>query len=634
MAGWTPERAATVKAAFYDFLNQVEIKSKEDGAIILGQHLYGGQRRVIEAIFDGLANDKHDFKVLKSRQLGISTIIRALMLFWMGVFGLTGTLMFDSNDHLDEARTELLNMLDGIPDKFAFPRKGNDSRYRLSLVNNGRIQFRAAGVKQAKGGQGLGIGSANAFSHRSELCNYGNPQGLEAFRHSLARKNPDRLFIDESTALGFNIWHDIWEEAKLDHHCVCVFCGWWSHPGQVIERADPDFEKYGLQPPTTEERGKIQAVWDQYQHQITVEQLAWIRREMNPTADADGDLDPDWSGTPDRIQHQPWTEEDAFQMTGAVFFDPGKLSEQFKTNIVSAKRPDTYTFFPGIEFTDFRAMPAHNARSAQLKVWEEPVEESVYIVAADPAFGHSDDSDRSAITVLRCFADGVDQVAEYAWPLINTRQFAWVIAAIEGWYGGDKSEVYRIIEVNGPGEAVWRELVDLKQQIARGYFGNQLVERGLQNIQRNVRNYLYSRSDSIGQGSNAYHFKTSGQLKVAIMERLRDFTSNGMLKIRSVDTLEEMRTISREGDSIKGQGVSKDDRVMAIAMGVRCWDERVRRSLINRRVTRASDAAKRRLSFEDQFKMFNQNHFDAFMAGQGAARRRAMQQQKRAAWRG
>ena len=76
-------------------------------------------------------------------------------------------------------------------------------------------------------------------------------------------------------------------------------------------------------------------------------------------------------------------------------------------------------------------------------------------MAADVAFGHSEYNDRSAVQVLRCFADGIDQVAEYAWPLIDSRQFAWVIASLEGWYAGDKSEVYRIIEINGPGEATW-----------------------------------------------------------------------------------------------------------------------------------------------------------------------------------
>jgi hypothetical protein len=267
----------------------------------------------------------------------------------------------------------------------------------------------------------------------------------------------------------------------------------------------------------------------------------------------------------------------------------------------------------------------------ELKVWEEPVEESVYIVAADVAFGHDEKNDRSAIQVLRCFADGLDQVAEYAWPLINTRQFAWVIAALEGWYSGDKSEIYRIVEINGPGEATWRELMALKHQLDRGYFGNQMHERGLLNIQKNVKNYIYTRSDSMSPG-HAWQFKTNTQLKVAIFERLRDFTSNGMLRIRSQDTLEEMKTVTREGDSIAAQGSAKDDRVFSLAMGVRVWDERVRRLLVNVRRTRANDEMKRRHSIADQVTLFNNAQFDAFLSGRMAQRRAILRAARQRRW--
>lgn len=627
---WTKEKAEDIKAAFYEFINHTEIKSKESGWIILGQNLYGAQELVIDKIFEGLSNDIHDFKILKSRQLGVSTIIRALMSFWTGIFPVTASLMFDTTAHLQEARQELIDMIDRFPESFSFPRIIGNNRYSLTLDNKSRINLISAGVRETKSSGTLGTGSAISVSHRSELCNYGNVTGLESFRHSLARKNPNRLFVDESTAKGFNIWEEIWREAKKDHHCITIFCGWWSHPDQKIDKNDPDFEKYGTQPLSKLEKEKIQAVWKQYNHEITVEQLAWIRREMNPVADADGDSDPDYSGTAARLQEQPWTEQDAFQMSGAVFFDPEKLKEQADNNV--SKKYKTYSYQGGIEFTDFRVYPAHNAKSVELKVWEDPVEDSVYIVAADVAFGHSDKNDRSAVQVLRCFADGLDQVAEYAWPLIDSRQFAWVIASLEGWYAGEKSQVYRIVEINGPGEATWRELQSIKHQISHGYFGSQLAERGLQNIQKNVRNYMYSRSDSSSPGQ-CYMWKTTQQLKVAIMERMRDFTNNGMLRIKSQETLEEMRTVAREGDSIEASGTAKDDRVISLAMGIRCWDERVRRSLIASKRTRGNEEARRRMSIKDQVSMYNQSQFDAFLSGKSVARRRAISAMRREAWR-
>ena len=994
---WGKERADAVKAAFYEYIGHVQINSKEKGWIILGQNLYGGQRRAIEEIFDGLAEGIHDFKILKSRQLGISTIIRALMLFWAGIFdGLTGSLVFDTAQHLDEARKELVAMLERLPDEFEFPRVKGNNRYSLEITNQSRINLASAGVKASKTSGTLGRGSAVSLNHRSELCSYGNVTGLEAYRASLARTNPNRLFVDESTATGFNIWHEIWTAGKKDHHCKCMFFGWWSHPDQIITQDDPDWEKYGIFPPTKEEAIKIEAVWTQYQHRITPEQLAWIRREMDPTAEPEGDADVVFEGDALRRQEQPWcvtretrvgtsagiipidearpgmgatlcdvmaagptgkapiwrmrtalgyevrgtanhpiiqtngeevrldsslgsrvklqgarfseepyvvrwrdglvdcsigitedvgrfvglfmgdgsasakaggrgntevsiccdtkdedvvaecarlfrdvfgaevyqnrtrpgwvsvrsgsgavfraiqrlgltrtdigktmrrvhipefiwrspksvvrefliglfeadgfngfdthrvalfskypefiadiqrlllafgitsravsmrkkagdghfytgnqlelrtseakrfneeigfisdrkrsrinkpartkpykrgpinrppppivfedtvvevvdegieeevynltvsgdhlfdangilthnTEEEAFQQTGSVFFQAETLTNQ--SNKFASNKFTTYAFTPGIEFTDMRAVKAGNMKSVELKVWEEPVEDSFYIVAADVAYGHDENNDRSAVQVVRCFSDGLDQVAEYAWPLINTRQFAWVIAALEGWYAGDKSQVYRMVEINGPGESTWNELQALKRQIGTGYFGNQLADRGLQNIQRNVRNYMYTRSDSSHPG-RAYQWKSNTQLKVAIMERLRDFTSNGILRIRSTETLEEMRTVAREGDAINAQGTAKDDRVVSLAMAVRCWDERVRRQLLALKRTREADTARRRLDIRDQVKMFNDNMITTYLGSRRAGRQAMVTQARRQAWRG
>jgi hypothetical protein len=112
-----------------------------------------------------------------------------------------------------------------------------------------------------------------------------------------------------------------------------------------------------------------------------------------------------------------------------------------------------------------RVYPAANNRSIELKVWEEPEEGSVYVVAVDPAYGANEHNDRSAIEIFKCYADGIDQVAEYASPLVRTDQFAWVIAMLMGWYGCGDNEVRYILEINGPGSAVFNELKSLRRQV-------------------------------------------------------------------------------------------------------------------------------------------------------------------------
>lgn len=507
MAGWSRKKREAVEAAFYTYLGRAYINSKDAGRMCLGENLYDGQIRFITAVFDSLENDIHRIFVLKSRQLGLSTIARALSIFLLGVHpGLKGAIVFDTDNNKNESRAELEVMINDLPKALKFPQITGNNRTGLSLANDSKILFMSAGVRKSKTSGTLGRSVGLSLAHLSELCSYDNDEGLEAFEQSLSEVNPDRLYIYESTARGFNRWWEMWNEARKDPaHCCCLFLGWWAKESQQIARSDPDFARYGETPPTAKELIKIKLVKEKYNHDITPEELSWIRRKMDPSSMAEGDADPEYEGNPTRVQEQAWTEDEAFQQTGAVFFSAEKLTEI--TNQHASNKYQTFMFTTGVEFVDMRVFKAPNSKSVELKVWEEPDPEGSYVLGVDPAFGENEHNDRSSIQVLRCFADGLDQVAEYAWPLANTRQFAWVVASLLGWYGQGRAECRYILELNGPGTAVFNELRSLKQQIESvSYTEQQLQDQGLKNIFRNVKTYIYSRPDSIGAGSN-YHFK-------------------------------------------------------------------------------------------------------------------------------
>ena len=137
MAGWSHQKRVAFEQAFYTYLDNCEINSKDHGEpIILGQHLMYGQRVFITAIFDGLEQDIHDFYCLKSRQLGITTIIRALCAFFLGVHrGLTGALVFDTNENKNLARDELVTIIKALPERLKFPGIAKDNRDGLTLAN-------------------------------------------------------------------------------------------------------------------------------------------------------------------------------------------------------------------------------------------------------------------------------------------------------------------------------------------------------------------------------------------------------------------------------------------------------------------------------------------------------------------
>lgn len=633
MAGWPHQKRVAFEKAFRQFLMKCQINSKNNGVITLGDNLYVGQERFIKMVFDGLEQDKHRFWVLKSRQLGLTTISRALSVFYLGMHkGLGGALVFDTSSNKDNAREELTTMIADLPAALKFPGIKKDNREGLMLANSSKILFKSAGIRKSKASGTLGRSVGLSMAHLSELCSYdGAEEGLLSFERSLSDSNPDRLYIYESTARGYNMWFEKWTEARSDpeHNC-CLFLGWWSHQGQQIARDSKDWQLYGLQPPTKEEAAKIAKVKDLYDFDVTQEQLAWYRRLVDPAARTEGESDAGFEASTLQKQEDPWDETEAFQQTGAVFFADEKLKDQ--TDKYASRKFDCWMFLPGNEFPDMAAIKAENSKSIELKVWEQPKPEAVYVMGIDPAFGENENNDRSSIQVLRCYADGCDQVAEYAYSMISTKHLAWVAAAVMAWYGNEPlSEVNYILELNGPGSAVLNELKSLKFQIEHGYAP--LEEQGLKNIFRNVRQYLYARPDSLSGVSGNVHWKTTQQLKVMILEQLRGFVGNGMLRVRSHALIEEMKTIARDGDTIQAEGSMKDDRVLAMALAVHHWETRVRKNMIVQRRTREAEDAKRNKSVVDQVGMFNASMMQSMFRQKVSARIQAQRMAQHAAWR-
>lgn len=631
MIGWSAEKAGVFKEEFYRFLGSVKINSKEAGQIILGERLYRAQHRFYDSVFTGLQGGIHDFKHAKSRQLGISTGSRMLTVFWAGVHdGLRGSLVFDTGPHAEEARLELLDALEPLPRLIKFPKIERENRNLIQLSNGTRINFAAAGVKETKTSGTLGRSTGINFVHCSEMCSWAGGDGLVAFKNALAKDFPDRLYIWESTGRGYNLWYDMVEDAKSDNHQKVLFSGWWAKDNQIVRRDDPDFERYGLQPPTDRERKRIGEVHDRYGWKITPEQLAWIRRDSDPNPEDNGDAPQEYEADTAQLAEQAWVLEDCFQLPGANFFSSESLQRQATNNVLH--KFQAYSFFHGVEFTDLRVEKSANSRATELKVWEEPVEGSVYIVSADPAFGANPENDRSAIQILRCYADGIEQVGEYAWPLITTNQFAHVILAIAGWYSGDTSEVYLMVELNGPGDAVWREIKETIKRVRLPHFASRMAEKGIKDIFRNIRHYTYTRADSMGSG-RAWQFKTGPDIKEGILLELQSATENDTLVIRSMPALEEMRSVQRDGGSIEATGSKKDDRVLSLAMGVRNWLERVRPKMAQARRTREFERASRTLSVTDRSMLYGRAMMDQFFARKAWARQQESRQAKMAALR-
>jgi hypothetical protein len=556
------------RKGFYRFCSQLRIESKEQGMITLGDQLLGTQTYVMDEVARGLQDDIHFFVVLKGRQLGITTISLALDLYWHFIHpGMQGTLTTDTEENREQFRSTLAMYMDGLPKQYKIPLMSHN-RNQLVLQNRSRMFYQVAGTR-AKGG--LGRGKGITFLHGTETSSWGDEEGLASLLASLAETNPLRYYMFESTARGFNMFHDMWTTAKRARTQKAIFCGWWRNQLYTADPKSDVYKTYWDGKLSPEEKEWTKDIRKMYNFEINSRQIAWWRWKLHEGLKDDGLM----------YQEFPPTEDYAFVMTGSSFFSTARCTDAMK----EAKRSPfiPYRFSMGANFQDTTLIQS-TERLATLKIWEEPVASAYYVIGADPAYGSSDWADRFCIQVYRCYADGMDQVAEFATSELNTFQFAWVICYLAGAYGNSLLN----LEVNGPGQAVINEMRNLRRQ-AMSLPASEA--RHLNDVLGNMQHYLWRRNDSFGI-SNSIGWVTTHSSKERMLNYLKDYFERGMMNIYSQECIDEMKGIVRDGGTIAAAGRSKDDRVIASALAAAAYAEQLQPRLIANRVMRGKKEEK------------------------------------------
>ena len=545
---------------FYKFCAELKIETKEEGLKKMGK-LLGTQTYVMEEIDKGLKDDVHFFVILKGRQLGITTVSLALDLYWQFTHpGWQGTLVSDTEENRDMFRSTLGMYIDGLPKEYKIPLVAHN-RNQMVLKNRSRIFYQIAGNKSR-----LGQGKAITYLHATETASWGNDEGLASLIASLAEKNPQRLYIFESTAQGFNMFHDMYKTAKRARTQRAIFCGWWRNEYYSVGPDSKEYKVYWDGKLKPDEKEWVKEIKKLYGVEINSRQMAWWRWKM-----AEGIKD-------ETLMYQefPPTEDYAFVMTGTSFFSNSRCTDAAK--YAKSLDYECYRYAFGQLFQDTECLPSSD-RLATLRIWQQPIDTAYYVIGADPAYGSSDWADRFCIQVFRVYADGLDQVAEFATSELNTYQFAWVIAHLAGAYKNSTLN----LEVNGPGQAVINELRNLKR-LAAAIQGP--MAKDMMDVLGSMQNYIWRRNDTMGGLSNSIGFLTTSSSKERMLSYMKDYFERGMMGIFSMDTLEEMKGIVREDGFIGAPGRGKDDRVIATALATIAWAEQVQPRLIGMRLSK------------------------------------------------
>lgn len=551
---------------FWQFCASLKVSTKEFGQITLNkENLLGTQIYFVEEVAKGLSEGIHEFVVLKGRQVSITTICLALDLYWIGKNeGISGAFVTHNEEAREMFRATLAEYLENLPAKWAIPVKAHNKTQLLTERKQNRIMYLVAGTRK---NSKLGKGTALTFCHLTEESEYGDEEGLASLKAAFAQSNPNRLFIHETTAQGFNHFYDTWNDAKQATTQRAIFVGWWRNQLYRKKKGSPEHTVYWDGRLLPEERKWVGEVKRLYDYTIDDEQIAWFRWQL---AEVQKD---------DIIMYQnfPPTEDYAFVKSGSSFFSGAKINDAFKA-LKKEKKPAMYRFVLRDHFEETELIEC-GEKNANYKVWEPPQPGGHYVIGADPAEGNSAWADRFCCQVYRCYTEGMVQVAEFNTADCLTYQFAWVLCYLGGAYTIEKGSTCMLnLELNGPGNAVWTEVLNLKR-IALGQSSTNDVAKKVYKVVSNLQHFMYRRQDSFGAASG-YHTISTTKEKWRMLSAFKDGWERGLIEIHSLELLDEMRSVEFEEGFIGAPDRKKDDRVLASGLSAIAFIDYVRIKLV------------------------------------------------------
>jgi hypothetical protein len=558
--------APSIRQGLYQLLSAVEIDTKEHGRAHVQPWM--SQRLVLDTVADGLDNDVHEFVVLKCRQVAITTVCSVVELFWaLANPGVQGAIIADRTDNLERLRRIFAALLETLPSEW----RGQDHKI-ITNNRNGMVFANRSTIDLLAAANNPDLGASRALNmmHATECAQWKSLAGVESLRASLAQINPNRLYIWESIANGFNWYYHHCQRAKVDRHMRFIFCGFWSNPTYALARDDPDYKTYWDGHLTDEEIRKARYVRQEYNVTVKPEQVAWWRRESEYRAEEY------------MLRHYPWHERECFIASGSHFF-PAQRTLEIGEALADGAPYKGYRYVFDDKFLASRIEQTTDRDEVSLKVWEPPEPAGVYVIGIDPSGGGGGDANDHAIQVLRCYADRLVQVAEFQSNRPLTYQLAWVLAHMAGAYRDHLAN----LEVTGVGAAVLPEVKNLRQLAERGILQAAPESDKILSMIGNVRWFLYKRPDTMGGAGNVIAWKTNQDNKHQIYSELRDSIMLRRIEIRSLRLVQQLQAIVEDEGWI-GAGPDtgeNDDLVSALVLAHHTWVEWRRAGLVARNLT-------------------------------------------------
>lgn len=505
----------------------LKIKTKDGELAPL--KLKAAQRRVIDMV-QKIRKEQRSVKmvILKSRQLGFSTMIEAILFAFSTQRPYFNSLILShSADHANYLLKMCQLYYDCLQQEqpHLCPQKKHSTEFKFEFAKK-RSMIEIDTAKNLQSGRG----GTYRMVHGSEVAFWPNFEDLMKALMPSVPDRPDSMVFLETTANGTNQFFKLWNRINKDFKkgktdWIPIFIPWSDDEDCVRPFGSPSARDRFSHSLTRDEK-EMQAAYS-----LTIEQLHWRRMK----------IENDFFGDEKKFKVEyPICAEEAFQSTSKQVFPQGLLKVQ-ESHAIEPK------IIGEIDWDGKKTFIIPNERG-DLRVYEPPKVEHRYVIGAD--CGQSATShDASVIQVID--RTTWRQVAVYH-SHTDPDLFAKTLFALGAWYHWAPVAP----ELNGPGVAVVSYLRDLQYPTIHRREKMQITDDG-----------SFVQTEELGWQTNV---KTKPIIVQGMVEALR----NVLVVLHDAETLSELSTyVVKE---VKEEGYIKygaeegayDDRVMALMIAV------------------------------------------------------------------
>jgi hypothetical protein len=502
--------------------------------------MWRAQRRLWQIVKEKMdAGEPVRIYILKARQLGFSTLISAIVFWFVSMYRFKNVLMVS---HDLQSAEQILNKLKTFWTKMSKtiqPDQKLSNRKELYLTNKEGTGNDSRVLVQTADNVHLGASMTIHAAHLSEFARYEKVQkdvrlAWATLEQTIPYK-PNTMVFLETTAWGFGFAKDFWDN---ENGFEKVFISWvagdeYTHEVPLDERdlfSVPD-SPYGDEVEVREHVRKELRFWypdeagdEQWVELESLRRLRWRREKIASGFDGDIGL---------FQQEYPITALEAFLTTGSAVFNNMKIQGQLDA-LTKEEMPTRF------QWDNERRVFTPSPRAGRLSVWREPERGSSYLIGVDVSEGLVD-GDESAVQVLE--TPSMSQVARWS-GLLAPDDLADLVA----YMGHHYNTAAVCVEVNGPGYAT-------NLRLAKQLYYPLMYRR--------------ESFDTTGKTwQKKYGFNTNKQTKQVLVSTLRAAFNEDTVRLRDTETLKQMSYYVLNGEKYEAQSGYNDDLVMALALAL------------------------------------------------------------------